>query len=404
MASRTRKADASTPQSQTPREPRIAVPGGLALASARALAGDPEQIAPVRPARERSVRVRSYAITGLLVLALLYTFYFAKNLLLPIALALLLNLLLAPIVRNMRRYLRIPQALGAAAVLAVLVGSVAGGFYFLSGPTARWWQEMPLAIWQIEYKLQTLKAPVEEVRKAAARVEELASAQGDEPGDEEPVEVVVQGPSLTEWLLGGAAAIVAGLVVMVALLFFLLASGDTLLRQAVTLLPRLRDKKRMVEMMREMEDDVSFYLLTISLINAGLGIAIGTAMYLLGMPNAVLWGVMAALFNFVPYLGALVGAGVVGLVALLSFEQPLAMLLPPLVYLTLTSIEGYLVTPAMLARRLTLNPIAVFLSLILWTWVWGIGGALLAVPLLATFKICCDHIEPLKPIGTMLEG
>jgi len=160
----------------------------------------------------------------------------------------------------------------------------------------------------------------------------------------------------------------------------------------------------MVEMVREMEDDVSFYLLTISLINAGLGIAIGTAMYLLGMPNAVLWGVMAALFNFVPYLGALVGAGVVGLVALLTVEQPLAALLPPLVYLTLTSIEGYLVTPAMLARRLTLNPIAVFLSLILWTWVWGIGGALLAVPLLATFKICCDHIEPLKPIGTMLEG
>ena len=380
------------------------MPGGPALASARALAGDPGQTTAARPARERSVRVRSYAITGLLVLALLYTFYFAKNLLLPIALALLLNLLLAPIVRSMRRYLRIPQALGAAAVLAVLVGSVAGGFYFLSGPTARWWQEMPLAIWQIEYKLQTLKAPVEEVRKAAARVEELASAQGAEPGDEEPVEVVVQGPSLTEWLLGGAAAIVAGLVIMVALLFFLLASGDTLLRQAVTLMPRLRDKKRMVEMVREMEDDVSFYLLTISLINAGLGIAIGTAMYLLGMPNAVLWGVMAALFNFVPYLGALVGAGVVGLVALLSFEQPLAMLLPPLVYLMLTSIEGYLVTPAMLARRLTLNPIAVFLSLILWTWVWGIGGALLAVPLLATFKICCDHIEPLKPIGTMLEG
>jgi predicted PurR-regulated permease PerM len=153
---------------------------------------------------------------------------------------------------------------------------------------------------------------------------------------------------------------------------------------------------------REMEDDVSYYLLTISFINAGLGVAVGTAMFLLGMPNAILWGVMAAVLNFIPYLGALVGIGTVGLVALLTFDEPAWILLPPLVYFTLTTFEAYFVTPSLLARRLTLNPVAVFLALIIFTWMWGAAGALLAVPMLATFKICCDHVEALEPVGVML--
>jgi predicted PurR-regulated permease PerM len=196
--------------------------------------------------------------------------------------------------------------------------------------------------------------------------------------------------------------VIAGLLVMIALLFFLLASGDTLLRQAVTIAPRLGDKRRVVEIVRETEDDISYYLLTVSMINAGLGVAVGAAMYILGMPNAPLWGVMAGVFNFVPFLGAVTGIGIVGLVALLTFDQAWSIFLPPLSYLGLTSIEAQFVTPALLARRLTLNPVAVFLALIVWTWMWGIAGALLAVPLLATFKICCDHVEPLQPIGTML--
>jgi predicted PurR-regulated permease PerM len=112
--------------------------------------------------------------------------------------------------------------------------------------------------------------------------------------------------------------------------------------------PRLRDKKRVVEIVREMEDDVSHYLLTISLINAGLGFAVGAAMYLLGMPNAVLWAVMAAILNFIPYLGALIGIGTIGLVALLIFDEPARILLPPLVYFALTTFEAYFVTPSLL--------------------------------------------------------
>lgn len=351
-------------------------------------------------------RVRSPMLTGLFTLAVFYTMYFAKALLIPIVLALLFNLLLAPIVRVLRRYLRVPEWAGAALVLLGLAAGLIVAFYGLSTPAARWIDELPFAVWEIEHKLSTLREPIEEVREAARQVEKAAEGATAPPpvptGDPPPVQVVVQSPSLTQTVLSGTAAVTAGLVVAVVLLYFLLASGNTLLRQAVTIAPRLRDKKRVVEIVREMEDDVSYYLLTISMINGGLGVVVGVAMYLLGMPNAVLWGVMAAVLNFIPYLGALVGIATIGLVALLTFDEPAAILMPPLAYFALTTFEAYFVTPALLARRLTLNPVAVFLALIVFSWMWGVGGALLAVPMLATFKICCDHVEALEPIGTML--
>ena len=352
------------------------------------------------------VRVRSRMLTGLFTLAVFYTMYFAKSLLIPIVLAVLFNLLLAPIVRTLRSYLRIPEWAGAAIVLLGLAAGLMVAFYGLSAPATRWIDQLPFAVLEIEDKLGTLRQPVEEVREAARQVERAAQGATGPPaqteGEPQPVEVVVQSPSLTQTVLSGTAVVTAGLAVAVVLLFFLLASGDTLLRQAVTLAPRLRDKKRVVEVVREMEDDVSYYLLTISLINAGLGVAVGVAMFLLGMPNAILWAVMAAVLNFIPYLGALIGIGTVGLVALLTFDEPAWILLPPLVYFALTTFEAYFVTPSLLARRLTLNPVAVFLALIIFTWMWGAAGALLAVPMLATFKICCDHVEPLEPVGVML--
>ena len=350
---------------------------------------------------EVRARLRSGMLAGLFTLAIFYTFYFAKAVLIPIALAMLLNLLLAPVVRGLKRYLRLPPGFGAALVLLLGVAVVAGSIYGLSGPATRWVNELPIAMINLRLKMEELRKPVAEVQEAAQRVENLAQGAPG-PDEQQPVKVALAGPGLTQTILGGAVSFVTGAVVMIALLFFLLASGDTLLRQAVSIAPRLSDKRRVVEIARDTEDDISYYLLTISLINAGLGVAVGVAMYLLGMPNALLWGVMAGVFNFVPFLGAVVGIGIVGLVAVLTFEQLWSIVLPPLTYLFLTSFEAQFVTPALLARRLTLNPVAVFLALIVWTWLWGVAGALLAVPLLATFKICCDHIEPLQPIGTML--
>jgi predicted PurR-regulated permease PerM len=351
---------------------------------------------------KRRIPVRSRMLTGLFTLAILYTCYFAKAVLIPIALALLLNLLLAPVVRGLRRYFRLPAGVGAAVVLLTLVAVVVGTIYGLSGPATNWFAQLPLAMIEVRDKVDALGKPVKEVQQAAKKVEDLAQRAAKPDGQKPPVQVAVQGPSLTQMFLDGAMTIIAGLVVMIALLFFLLATGDTLLRQAVSIAPRLSDKRRVVEIARETEDDISYYLLTVSMINAGVGVAVGAAMFLLGMPNPLLWGVMAGLFNFVPFLGAVTGISIVALVALLAFDHPWSILLPPLSYLFVMFLEAQFVTPALLARRLTLNPVAVFLALIVWTWMWGIAGALLAVPLLATFKICCDHIEPLQPLGTML--
>jgi predicted PurR-regulated permease PerM len=187
------------------------------------------------------------------------------------------------------------------------------------------------------------------------------------------------------------------------LLYFMLASGDLVLRKTVRVLPRLQDKKRAVDIFRQAERDISTYLVTITLVNITLGAVTAAAMYLLGMPNPVLWGVLAAVLNYVPYLGPLTTFGVIALVSLLTFDQLSEAILPPLVFLGLTSLEGQVLTPLFLGRRLTLNPVAVFLALLIWGWLWGIPGILLAVPLLATFKIFCDNIEPLAPIGEFLD-
>ena len=346
-------------------------------------------------------RTRSGMLTGLFILAIFYTIYFTSALLIPIILAVIFNLLLSPIVRWLNRRLRLPTGLAAGMVLLILLSSIAGAFYSLSDPATRWLRDLPTAAADIKGKVEAFRKPVKDIQDAASKVQDLAEEATGNGGDS-PAMVTIQGPDLTQMVLGGTLSFAAGLMIAAVLLFFMLASNDTLLRQAISVIPRFREKKQLVEMIREMEDDISFYLLTISIINGGLGLAVGGLMYLLDMPNPILWGVMAAVFNYVPLLGSMAGIGVVTLVALLTFDSFWAILLPPLGYFVLTALEGQLVTPAIVARRMSLNPVAVFLSLILWTWLWGIAGALLAVPILATFKICCDHIEPLKPTGAML--
>jgi len=153
---------------------------------------------------------------------------------------------------------------------------------------------------------------------------------------------------------------------------------------------------------RQVESEVSRYLGTVTLINIGEGTAVGLVAYLLGMPTPVLWGVMAALLPYIPFLGAMVGIGTTAVVALLTFQETGRALLMPLAYMAINFTQAYLVTPLLLGRRLTLNPVVIFLGLTFWGWMWGVVGALIAVPLLVIFKILCDHSERLAPIGEFL--
>lgn len=343
--------------------------------------------------------VRSLSLSVLTIIALGVTLYVARAILMPIVLALLVSFLLAPAVQGLT-HLRLPEPLGAAVVLLAILGVAGLGTYVLWEPATEWIQQLPQSVRQIEARMRPVKQSVEELSETTEKVEEMTQAgSGTAPTT---VKVNVQRPGLTGMVINQTLSLLATAGAVTILLYFLLASGDLFLLKLVRVLPRLEDKKIAVAIVREVRHDISHYLLTITLINAGLGLTVGIAMWWLGMPNPVLWGVMAASFNFIPYLGAITSAVILTLVALLTFDDFGRALLVPGVFLSLTTLEGFLITPTIVGQRLTLNPVAIFIWLTFWGWLWGVPGMLLAVPLLATLKIVCDHIQPFNPVGEFL--
>lgn len=347
------------------------------------------------------VYARTTALVGIFVLLALYTLYFARPFLLPVVVATILNFLLSPVVRGLER-LRVPPAIGAVLVIVALLGIVAVGIHRLSGPAAEWIDRAPEGIERVERRIRGIRRPVEQVQQAAARVEEEVERLKGNGDDRTPQVSVQDDATWTGAILSRTQAFIGGAVVVMILLYFLLASGDLFLRKLVRVLPRLQDKRRAVEIARQTELHISTYLSTVTLINTGLGVCVGLAMWAVGLPNPALWGVVAGLLNYVPYLGALVTLVVIAVVSILTFEDLGRAMVAPLVYFAINFTEGSFVTPTIVGRRLTLNPVVVFAGLVFWGWLWGIPGALLAVPLLATFKIFCDHLEPLAPIGEFL--
>jgi predicted PurR-regulated permease PerM len=339
----------------------------------------------------------SIALSGLFLLAVFGTLYVARSVFMPIVLALLLSFLLAPLVSGLAR-LHLPTPLGAAIVLLAILAVVGCGTYWLSGPAAGWMEQIPQSLERLKTKVQPMQESVTEISKATQQVETLAK---DAQTQGSPV-VEVKRPPLIGTILNQTLEAGAAIVVTIILLYFLLASGNLFLQKLVRVLPRFKDKRTAVTIVHQVEKDVSLYLLTMTMTNAGLGIAVGMAMYGLGMPNPVLWGVMVGCFNFIPYLGDIASTIVLTLVASVTFDQLGYILLVPVVFIVLTSLEGMIVTPIVVGKRLSLNPVGIFIWLLLWGWLWGIPGALLAVPLLAVIKIICDNIAPLAPIGEFL--
>jgi predicted PurR-regulated permease PerM len=352
-----------------------------------------------KPARRAGrTRIRSVALTGLLILGCFYTLFFARDFFLPVILAVVFNLLLAPLVRSLNN-LHIPRPLGAAIVIVALFAGIGFVLWQLSGPISDWLGKVPEVAQKLQDGMQQLKKPVERVSQATEQVRSIGDAS---PGQKPSAQVQLAQPGPLAGLLTKTYSFVFLFVEFVVLLYFLLASGDLFLRKLIHILPRLEDRKRAVSIAREIEDSMSRYLLTAALIDACLGSAGALAFWALGVPNPVLWGAMGGVLNFIPYLGALITVAVVGVVSAVTFPSTTQALWPPLAYLCLATIEGNFITPWILGRRLTLNPVIIFLDVTFWGWMWGIPGALLAVPMLVMFKILCDHIKPLAPLGEFL--
>jgi len=346
--------------------------------------------------RER-VEITSLAITGLFVLAFFYTLYFARAFFVPVVLAVMLDFLLSPLVRALKR-VRVPEPLGALIVLVGMLVVLATTVYSFADPVREWLAKAPVTLAQTKEELRQLRRPVEQVTKTAEQVEEATKT----PKTTEATEVVVTGPSLSERLFGTTQSIITVTLEIAILLYFLLAAGDLFLQKLIKVMPQLKDKKRAVTIARETEASVSAYLFAMTLLNIGEGVVVAVAMSLLGVPNPVLWGVLAVVLEYIPYLGAVVLAGILAVVGLATFDGFWHAMLVPGVYIAINFIQGNFLTPMFLGKRLTLNPVAIFVGLLFFWWIWGVPGAFLAVPILATFKIFCDHIETLQPIGEFL--
>lgn len=341
----------------------------------------------------------SIATNGLFVLACLYTLRTAREFLLPLVIGVMLYFLLVPAVRLLKRG-GLPASAGAAVVVLSLLCVVGLGGYALSWPATTWMARAPDGLRRVETKLKPILREVEKLTRTAQQMEDITTSAT--PG--EAPEVQVKEPGIGAAFVGGMQTFLAAAAIVLTLVYFLLASGDTVLRKIVQASPRLVDRERAVDIAREMEQQISSYLLVTTLINVAFGIVVAATLWLMGMPNPVLWGVVAAVTNFIPYLGSLICTAFIGLAAIVAFEDIWWALLVPTVFFLINTLEGYVITPLIMGRRFTLEPTLLFVALSFWWFVWGIPGALLAVPMMAAFKIFCERVESLQPIAAFLGG
>jgi predicted PurR-regulated permease PerM len=339
----------------------------------------------------------SAALTGLFVLALGCTFYFAAGLLIPITISVLLSILFFPVVRNLARA-GVPRALSSALIVTAVVLLVGLAISTLAGPAQEWLREAPQSLRQLKREMLHANENLEDIKALAKQVQDLTDVEdGVDPAAPQPV--VVRGPGALETFLGNLPLLIGTSIVMMFLTFFMLVTGDTLLRKATRCGRTFTERRQIVTIARRFQSELSHYLATVTIINILLGCVTGLVLFVLEVPNPAMWGTMVGLFNFAPYLGAVVSTLVLTVVGLMNFPSFGEAMLVPGSFVVLTTLEGQLITPAIIGRNMSINPLMVLLSVIVWGWLWGIAGALMAVPLLASFRAVCEHWPPLRQVG-----
>lgn len=377
----------------------------------RTMPENPLDIAPIPPPDEgpddddQSMPLpqdaKTIFLAGLFLLACLTALYVAREILLPIVLAVVLKLLLQPLVRLLER-IRIPRGVAALISLLVLLMVLSAVGTGLTAPAAGWAAKLPQALTKLADQVPMLAGPLKTLQDALTDM--LAFTKGGAGAGGTWGTGFTVPAALFSTIFDSTRAALAGLFTTLLILFYLLVFGEIFLRRLVEILPRFRDKREAVELSTLIERDLSAYLLTVTAINAVVGFATLLIMWITGVANPVLWGVTAFLLNFVPILGPMVGIVLFCAVGVLSIGVIWWALLPAGLYLVVHLVEGEWVTPMLMARRFTVNPVAVVLGLVFWYWMWGVVGAILAVPMLAIVKLVCDRLRPLRAFGHFLEG
>ncbi|HEY1137877.1 MAG TPA: AI-2E family transporter [Xanthomonadaceae bacterium] len=349
---------------------------------------------PAPPTRPRS----STAAVVLATLAVGFTLWAAQTLLLPILLAMFFALIGNPILRVLQK-LRIPRFIGALAVLSAGIASAVLMGSLLAAPAGDLMRQLPREMRQVAPKLREVIKPVQDARKGAENIARVAGG-----GDAAPVRVVRAEDDPYRALVA-TPRMAASVLAVVLLTFFFMIYGDDLQRKALALLPGRQQQRFTRDLLQSIEREVSRYVLTITIINAGLGLAFAGLLAALGLslPEALMWGTLAAVLNFMPYVGPLVGVAMTLMMGFVHFDTPVQALLPAGGYLLLHALEGQLLTPIVLGRRMAISPLVLILGLMAFGWLWGVAGLLLAVPLLACVKLALERLHGMEPWARLME-
>jgi predicted PurR-regulated permease PerM len=335
---------------------------------------------------------------GLFTLAVLAVAYVARDIFLPLAFAITFKLLLQPVMRLLERA-HIPRPIASLFIILALLGAIVALGAAIAGPAGAWAAKFPEGVAKLQDRLGFFRGPVNTLLTFFHEVENIGST-GAPNASSGPL----AGSGLLSVIFAGARSFADGLFTTVLFLYFLLLSGDSFLRRLVEILPRFGAKRQAIDISQQIESDISAYLATITVMNVIVGFATALVMHFTGVGDPILWGTFAFLMNYAPIIGPALCAFVFLLAGLLTLDAFWNALTPAGLYLAIHLIEGETLTPLLLARRFTLNPVLVIFSLVFWFWMWGIPGAILSVPMMAILKIICDRFRSLAALGHFLSG
>lgn len=347
-------------------------------------------------------RLANWAIIGIFLIMAFSAIAAGRDFLMPVTMAVLLFFVFTPLRRFAERR-GVPDALTALGITLSILLTVAVIAYAASGPLSRAMNNMPVISQQLEQKFDSVRDSLTGLQDAARRIDEAQQVGAEEEG-QTTIKVEQQGETTLGTVLKMTPLLLGQVLFTLILLFFLIASGDLLYLKIVQSFDRMRDKRGAYLALRGIEDSLGNYLGAITIINAGLGLAVGLAMWAWGMPGALLFGIGAFVLNFIPYLGAILGVVISGLVALIVMPGVFWPAMVALTYLGLTSLEGQIITPYFVSRRLQMNTVVVFLAVALWAWLWSVLGMVIAVPVLVVLRVLAEHVPGWEKFGNFLAG
>lgn len=365
-----------------------------------------------------------WPLKGLFALALVFTIREARPLLAPLLVAVVLTFVLAPGVRWLKRR-GVPELLGALLMVLALVATTVPVASTVARPAALWVQALPETLAQLLARLERLRERVPGLSPPVAAVPAApqagppsraarpaatgpasagATASAAPPPDPLAERIATEGFALTGRVLGQGFTFFVAAGATLILLYFLLASEHWMLSRVVEAVPRWRTRALLLGGVRMAQREIGRYLVALAIINGTAGLVTGVALWFIGLPNPTLWGALVAVLCFVPYLGPLALMGLLAVAGITTFDTPAQMLAPTAAFMLIHAVESNLVSPWIVGRRLSLSPISVFLSVMFWGWLWGIAGALIAVPVLIALRILSQRTRQLRLLRRFLEG